>query len=121
VRKLVEEEFTYLKRIFFVREGRFVNDVISPPQSPEINPLPLAIDDIDERDDSLSVIQVEPTRVEAHPHTQVCLEKLNDLHNELGRDYFATDKMKNIGLEHVEHAIRRLNDLKRELQFAFNP
>jgi hypothetical protein len=49
------------------------------------------------------------------------LEKLNYLHNELGRDYLTTDKIKNTGLEHVENAIRRLNDLKRELQFAFNP
>ena len=129
VRKLVDEEFTYLKRILFVEEGGFVNnlddveenDVISPPQSPEFNLLPPAIDDIGERDDSLSVIQVETTEVEAHPHTQVRLEKLNDLYNELGRDYFTTDKMKNIGPEHVENAIRRLNDLKRELQFAFNP
>ena len=129
VRKLVEEEFTYLKRILFVEEGGFVNnldnvkenDVVSPPQSPEINPLPLAIDDIGERDDSLGVIQMEEIEVEAHLHTQVRLEKLNDLHNELGRDYFTTDKMKNIGLEHVENAIRRLNDLKREFQFAFNP
>jgi hypothetical protein len=67
------------------------------------------------------MIQVEPTEVEAHPHTKVRLEKLNDLHNELVRDYFTIDKMKNIGLEHVENAIRRLNDLKGELQFAFNP
>jgi hypothetical protein len=51
VRKLVEEAFTYLKRILFVEEGGFVNDlndveendVVSPPQMPEINPLPLAI------------------------------------------------------------------------------
>ena len=64
---------------------------------------------------------METTEVEAHPHTQVRLEKLNDFYNELGRDYFTTDKMKNIGPEHVENAIRRLNDLKRELQFAFNP
>ena len=126
VRKLVNEEFTYLKRILFVEEGGFVddveeNDVVSPPHSPEINPLPLAIDDIGERDNGLSVIQVETTEVEAHPHTQVYLEKLKDLYNELDRDYFRTDKIKNIGPEHVENAIRRLNDLKRELQFAFNP
>jgi hypothetical protein len=129
VRKLVEEEFTYLKRILFIEESGFVNnlddveedDVVSPPQSPKVNPLSLAIDDIGERDNSLSVIQVEPTEVQAHPHTQVRLEKLKDLYNELGRDYFTTDKMKNIGLKHVENAIKRLNDLKRQLQFAFNP
>lgn len=129
VRKLVDVEFTYLKRILFVEEGGFVNnlddvgedDVTSPPQNPELNPPPPAMDDTGERDDNLGVIQLKTTEVKVHPQTQVRLEKLNDLYYELGRNYFTTERMKNIGLIHVENAIRRLNDLKKELQIAFNP
>lgn len=127
--KLVDEEFTYLKCRLFVEEGKFINNfknvgkdnVVSPPQNLEHNLLPPAMDDICEQDNSVSVIQVESIEMEVHIHIQLRLEKLNDLYEELGRDYFTTERIKNIGLEHIENAIRRLNELNRELQFAFNP
>jgi hypothetical protein len=122
VKKLVDEEFTYLKRILSIEEDGFVNnlddvgedDIVSPPQSPEHNPLPLAMDD-------LGMVQVESSEVEDVPQIEVRLAKLNDLYVELGREFFNTDKMKTIGLEHIENSIMRLNALKRELQFALNP
>lgn len=54
VRKLVEEEFMYLKCMLHVEEDGFVNnfddvgenDVVSPPHSPQPNSLSLSMNDI---------------------------------------------------------------------------
>lgn len=100
--KLVDEEFTYLKCRLFVEEGKFINNfknvgkdnVVSPPQNLEHNLLPPAMDDICEQDNSVSVIQVESIEMEVHIHIQLRLEKLNDLYEELGRDYFTTERIK---------------------------
>ena len=129
VKKLVDEEFTYVKRISFIEENGFVNnlddvgedDVASPPQSPELNPLSPSMDDIGVQDNSLGIVQGESSEVEDVPQIQVRLAKLNDLYVELDQDFFTTDQMKTVGLEHIENTIKRLNAIKKELQFAFNP
>ena len=91
IRKLVDEQFTYLKRILSIEENRFVNnlhdveedDVVSPLQSPELNLLPSPMDDIGVQDDNLGIIQVETSEVEDVPQIEVRLAKLNDLYVEL--------------------------------------
>ena len=65
VRKLVDEEFTYLKRILSIEEGEYVNnlddvgedDVVSPPQSPKPNLLSPAMDDVGIQSDNLGIVQ----------------------------------------------------------------
>ena len=79
------------------------------------------MDDIGVHEDNLGIVQVRSLEVEDVPQIEVRLAKLNDLYVELGRDFFKTDKMKTIDVEHIENSIRRLNALKKELQFAFNP
>ena len=97
------------------------DDIVSPPQSPELNLLSPSMDDIDVQDDSLEIVEGESSKVENVPQTQVRLAKLNDLYVKLGRDFFTTNQMKTVGLEHIENAIKKLNAIKKELQFAFNP
>ena len=129
IRKLVDEEFAYLKRILSIEENGFVNnlddvgedDVVSPLQSSEPNPLSSPIDDIGTQDDNPNILQVEASEVDDVSEIEVRLAKLNDLYVELGRDFFNTDKIKTIGLEHIENSIRSLNLLKTKFQFAFNP
>ena len=65
VRKLVDEEFTYLKRILSIEEGEYVNnlddvgedDVVSPPQSPKPNILSPTMDDVGIQSDNLGIVQ----------------------------------------------------------------
>ena len=75
-----------MKRILSIEENGFVNnlhdvqedDVVSPLQSPELNPLSSPLDDIGVQDDNLGIVQVEASEIE------VRLAKLNDLYVELG-------------------------------------
>ena len=97
VKKLVDKEFTYLKCILSVEENGFVDnlndmgedDVVFHLQSPKLNHVSPSMDDIG-----------------------VQLAQLNDLYVELGRDFFTTDQMRTVGVEHIENAIRRLNAIK---------
>ena len=117
------------KRILSIEENRFVNnlddmgedDVVSPSQSPKLNPLSSSMDDIGVQDNSLGIVQGKACEVEDVAEIQVRLAKLNDLYVELGRDFFTKDQMRTVGLEHIENAIKMLNAIKKELQFVFNP
>ena len=92
VKKLVDEEFTYLKCILSIEENGFVNnlddvgedDVVSLPQNLELNPLSPSMNDIGVQDNSLDIVQKEASEVEDVPQIQIRLAKLNDLNVELG-------------------------------------
>ena len=117
----MDEEFTYLKRILPIEENKFLNnlddveedDVVFPSQSLELNPLSPSMDDIGVQDHSFNIVQGEASEVEDVSQIQLRLAKLNDLYIELGRDFFTTDQMITICLEHIENAIKRLNVIKK--------